>query len=165
MKTFKKSHKAAYQNWFLYLASTVFILSLFVGAAVLNADTGNEDQHGKPLEVVLQEIREKYEIDPDEAINPRNLSKEDLEELGEAVMSTMIPDPEEHRDMDDMMGGEGSRRLAWMHRRIGSNYLEGRSTEIDYMMGGSSGGSTNDTMHGSSDGRRGDSGGMMGGMM
>ena len=82
MKTFIKSNKITYQNWFLYLASTVFILSLFVGAAVLNADTGNEDQHGKPLEVVLQEIREKYEIDPDEAINPRNLSEEDLEELG-----------------------------------------------------------------------------------
>ena len=160
-----KSIKTKYQNWFLYLAAAVLILSLFVGAAVLKADTGNEDQHGKPLEVILQEIREKYDLGPDEAINPRKINNEDLEELGEAVMSTMFPDPEEHKDMDEMMGGEGSRRLAWMHRRIGGNYLKGRSTDIDHMMGSRSGGGTNDTMHGNAGGYRGDSGGMMGGMM
>jgi len=147
------------------VTAAVLILSLFVGAAVLKADTGNEDQHGKPLGVLLQEIRDKYDLGPDEAINPRKINNEDLEELGEAVMSTMYPDPEEHEEMDEMMGGEGSRRLAWMHRRLGRNYLEGRSTDIDHMMGSRRGGGTNDTMHGSAGGRQGDSGGMMGGMM
>ena len=36
----------------------------------------------------MEEIREKYGINPDEAINPRKVSDEDLEELGEAVMMT-----------------------------------------------------------------------------
>ena len=138
METFIKSNKITYQNWFLYLAAAVFILSPFVGAALLNADTDNRDQHGRPLEVVLQEIREKYEISPDEAINPRKVSDEDLEELGEAVMSVMFPDPKQHEIMDDMMGGEGSRRLARMHERMGYNYLAGRGNSImgRGMMGG-----------------------------
>jgi len=137
MKTLIKSTKTTYQNWFLYLAAAVFILSPFVGAAVLHADTDIEDQHGKPLEVVLQEIRVKYNVSPDEAINPRKVSNEDLEELGEAVMSIMFPDPKQHEIMDDMMGGEGSRRLYRMHERMGYNYLAGKGNGFGRgMMGG-----------------------------
>ncbi len=133
MKTPIKSTRTPYQKWFRYIFAAVLILSPFIGAAILTADTGVEDQHGKPLEVVLQEIREKYGISPDEAINPRKLSDTDLEELGEAVMSVIYPDPKQHEIMDDMMGGEGSRSLARMHRRMGYNYLSG--SEYD-MMGG-----------------------------
>jgi hypothetical protein len=138
--TFKRK---TYQKWFLHAALAVLILSPFIGAALVSADTGNGDEHGKPLEVVLQEIREKYGIGPNEAINPRKLSDAELEEVGEAVMSIMYPDPRQHEIMDDMMGGEGSRSLARMHRRMGYNYLSGNGY---WMMGG---------------GRR----GMMGGMM
>jgi hypothetical protein len=164
MKTLFKSNKIMYQNWFLYLATAVLILSPFIGVAFLNADAGNEDQHGKPLEVVLQEIREKHGISSDEAINPRKVNDEDLEEVGEAVMSVMFPDPEQHEVMDDMMGGEGSRRLSRMHRRMGYNYLSGGGYG---MMGGMMGGRRG--MMGSSTQRnnRGSNGGsgMMGGMM
>jgi len=102
----------------------VFVFALYLTSMSANADF-DEDQHGKPLEAVLQEIREKYGISPDETINPRKVSDEDLEELGEAVMSIMHPDPKVHRLMDDMMGGEESESLASMHRTMGYNYLSG----------------------------------------
>lgn len=102
----------------------VFVLTMFLTGISISADS-NEDQHGKSLEVVLQEIREKYGISPDEAINPRKVNDEDLEEIGEAAMSIMHPDPKVHRLMDDMMGGEGSESLASMHRTMGYNYLSG----------------------------------------
>ena len=159
MNTFTKSIKITYQNWFLYFAAAVFILALFVGANILNADTSNEDQHGKSLEDVLQKIRDKQGLDPDDAINPRTISDEDLEELGEAVMSVMFPDPKQHEIMDNMMGGEGSRRLARMHKKMGYNYLSGRGYG---MMGCMMGGRRSGMM-----GRynRGNTRGMMGGMM
>jgi hypothetical protein len=133
MKTLIKSRRTTYQKWFLLVALAFLILSPFIGAAVVGADTGNGDEHGKPLNVVLQEIREKYGISSNEAINPRKLSDAELEEVGEAVMSIMYPDPRQHEIMDNMMGGEGSQSLARMHRRMGYNYLSGNGYG---MMGG-----------------------------
>jgi uncharacterized membrane protein len=113
----------------------IFIVSvfalLFIGLSAY-ADSDRE-AHGKPLETVLQEIREKYGISPNEKINPRKLSDAELEEVGEAVMSIMHPDPRQHEIMDDMMGGEGSESLASMHRMMGYRYLKGDSYS---MMGG-----------------------------
>jgi hypothetical protein len=137
MKSVTKSTKTTYQHWLLYLAAAVFIISPFIGAAVLYADMDIEDRHGKPLEVVLKEIREKYNISPDEAINPRKVNDEDLEELGEADRSVMFSDPRQHEIMDNMMGGEGSRRLARMHERMGYNYLASKGNSFGQgMMGG-----------------------------
>lgn len=115
----------------LTLIFTIFVLSIFLGGFFALADS--DDQHGRELEVVLQEIREQQRLGPEDAINPRKVSDEDLEEVGEAVMSIMHPDPQQHQIMDDMMGGEGSRRLARIHRRMGYNYLAGRGYG---MMGG-----------------------------
>ena len=115
----------------------VFVFALFLTSISVNADF-DDDQHGRPLEVVLQEIREKYGISPDEAINPRKVSDEDLEELGEAVMSIMHPDPKVHRLMDDMMGGEGSERLASMHHTMGYNYLSGNTNKTFFQNKGAS---------------------------
>jgi hypothetical protein len=132
MKTFRNQKRVVYQFVLLFFATT-FLLSMFFTGAVIKADAIDGENHGKPLEVVLQEIREKQGLSPNEPINPRKVSNEDLEELGEAVMSVMFPDPRQHEIMDNMMGGEGSRQLARMHRRMGYNYLSGGSYG---MMGG-----------------------------
>ncbi len=115
------------------LMLSAFVLTLLFSGFALFANTNNDGQHGKPLKVVLQEIREKLNLGPNDAINPRRVSDRDQEELGEAVMSVTFSDPEQHVIMDDMMGGEGSRRLARMHRRIGYRYLSGKGFG---MMGG-----------------------------
>ncbi len=120
------------RSMFLILGMLIFPL-LFSGV-LLFADSNGTDEHGKPLDVVLQEIRDKQGLGPDEAIDPRTVSDRDLEELGEAVMSIAHPDPRQHEFMDNMMGGEGSRRLARIHRRMGYNYLAGEYDYDDYMM-------------------------------
>jgi len=138
MNNYLNKKKITIKRLILLLLS-MLISSLFFSCILLFADSNGTDEHGKPLDVVLQEIREKQGRGPDEAIDPRAVSDKDLEELGEAVMSVMHPDPRQHEFMDNMMGGEGSRRLARMHRRIGYNYLAGK----DYnggMMGWGRGG-------------------------
>jgi hypothetical protein len=147
------------------IAIILVIVFVFSGVAII-ADSNENDIHGKPIEVVLQEIRERQGLGPDDSIDPRKVSKKDLEELGEAVMSIMHPDPDEHRLMDDMMGGEGSARLARMHRRIAFNYLNGDGDNMFGMFQERSGMDNRDDMHGTSRGNRGENGGMTGrGMM
>ncbi|MBA7532016.1 hypothetical protein ES705_24242 [subsurface metagenome] len=132
----------------------VLLLSLMVASILLLsavpvfADTGLEGEHGKPLEDVLQEIRDKQGLGPDEAIDPRKVSDGKLEELGEAVISIMHPDSRQHELMDQMMGGEGSESLKSAHKSMGYNYLAGQSYGKYGMFG-----------------RRGMMGGMMGGGM
>jgi len=103
----------------------VFALFIFSFVTYANSDTEGENDHGKPLEVMLQEIRESQEIGENERIDPDKVSDEQLEELGEAVMNIMHPDPKEHEWMDNMMGGEGSSTLSAMHKIMGYNYLKG----------------------------------------
>jgi len=102
----------------------VFALFIFSFVTYANSDTEGENDHGKPLEVMLQEIRESQEIGENERIDPDKVSDEQLEELGEAVMNIMHPDPKEHEWMDNMMGGEGSSTLSAMHKIMGYNYLK-----------------------------------------
>lgn len=89
------------------------------------AESEVQDVHGKPVEVVLAQIRASQGLGKNDRIDPDRLSDEQLEELGEAVMSVMHPDPRQHEWMDNMMGGEGSTTLSAMHRIIGYNYLRG----------------------------------------
>jgi len=122
------------QYVFLLPLAILFFTLLFVSYPVFS-DENNGDVHGRPLEVVLEEIREKQGLGPDDPIDARDVSDHDLEELGEAVMSVIFSDPEQHNIMDNMMGGEGSRRLARMHRRMGYSYVTGRGHGMCGMFG------------------------------
>ncbi len=120
----------------LVLLSLIVASALLLSVVPVFADTGLEGEHGKPLEDVLQEIRDKQGLGSDEAIDPRKVSDEELEELGEAVMGIMHPDPRQHELMDQMMGGEGSRSLKSAHISMGYNYLAGNTGDpLSGMMG------------------------------
>lgn len=95
-------------------------------------------EHGESIESVLQDIQREQGVDRNEAIDPDRVSERSLERLGEAVMSVMHPDPRQHELMDEMMGGEGSESLEYMHRMMGYRYLAGLSGRGDWggMMGG-----------------------------
>ncbi len=115
--------------------------------------SASDEQHGRSVDNVLEEIRGELNLKADEKIDAEKVSDSLLEELGEAVMSLAHPDPRQHELMDDMMGGEGSDRLAAAHRVMGYSYLKNGSYGGPMGMMGSGGGGM---MMG---------GGMMGGMM
>ena len=73
-------------------------------APALSDTTGAE--HGQSVESVLEEIRASQGIGRGDRIDCAGVTDEQLEELGEALMSIVHPDPEEHALMDRMMGGE-----------------------------------------------------------
>jgi uncharacterized membrane protein len=74
---------------------------------------------------IVAEIKQAQGVERAEAIDPDEVSDATLEELGEALMSVMVPNERQHEFMDRMMGGEGSDSLEAMHRAMGYSYLAG----------------------------------------
>ncbi len=105
------------------------IMAIIISACSMllfaHAESESENIHDKSLEAVLAEIRASQGLEKYDRIDPDKVSDEQLEELGDAVMSVMHPDSRQHEWMDNMMGGEGSATLSAMHRIMGYNYLRG----------------------------------------
>ena len=120
---------------FLLVTVVLLAFSVLAGIAV-RADETEEHGSGRSIESILSEIRGSQGIGPKDQINSERVDNTLLEELGEAVMSLMVPDPERHEWMDRMMGGEGSQSLAERHRWMGYRYLSGGSMGLGPMMGG-----------------------------
>ena len=70
----------------------------------------------------MQEILTAQGVTNRAEVDCQAVSDEQLEQLGDAVMEVMHPG-EQHEIMDQMMGGEGSESLKFMHIRLGQNYL------------------------------------------
>ncbi len=114
----------------------VFVLIVvgFGTTGLLFAQT--DEEHGRSIDAVLSEIRQEWNIVKNEGIDPDKIGDGLLEELGEAVMSYMIPNPRQHEWMDEMMGGEGSENLSAMHRLMGYRYLSDDGGFMGSMMMG-----------------------------
>lgn len=93
------------------------------------------EEHGQPLNEVLDAIVEDQQVTDASKLDCDQLSDNQLEELGEAVMSQMHPDPEIHESMDEMMGGEDSASLRQAHIAMAQRYL-GCGSNTGMMMGG-----------------------------
>jgi hypothetical protein len=107
---------------------TYLLLLIFIGFGgflFAESDTAGDSLHGRPMNEILDEIRINQGIEEGDRIDPDRVSEDLLEELGEAYMAVMVPDPKQHRWMDEMMGSEGSERLASMHKYMGHTYLQG----------------------------------------
>ena len=79
--------------------------------------------HEASLDDVVRDLARKQGVSNPEDLNCDSLSDEDLEKLGEAVMSYMHPNPQVHEEMDSMMGGEGSESLRQAHITMAKSYL------------------------------------------
>ncbi len=104
--------------------NTIFTL-LFVAAFFGMFTIAVHASSPKSIEAVMSEIRIEQGVSSNEEIDPKTVSKEKLEDLGDSVMEAMIGNSEIHEQMDERMGGEGSDSLRAMHERMGYNYLTG----------------------------------------
>lgn len=102
---------------FLTTALILFLM-VFIPVEV----SANGDENHIDLEAALPQLLEKYDVKNPEDLNCDELTNEDFEFIGDAVMEEMHPG-EAHEVMDENMGGEGSESLELMHINMGQNYL------------------------------------------
>jgi len=90
---------------------------IFIAPGLVFAHTGAS------LEDILSEIKNSQNVSENSQIKCENVSEQNFEELGDAVMGVMHPDEQQHELMDNMMGGEGSQSLKAAHIYMGKQYL------------------------------------------
>ncbi len=95
-------------------------LGLWPVASWADSDNGG---HDKSFDEVIQNIAEAQEVSDYSEIDCNQVTDEQLDELGDAVMSVMVGDGKQHELMDNMMGGEGSDSLSAMHINMGRRNL------------------------------------------
>jgi putative membrane protein len=93
----------------------VFLLGLILPLMVYGQE--------QSVQQIVADIEREQGVESIEAIDPNMVSDAELEALGEALMSVMVPNERQHEYMDRMMGGEGSESLEAMHRSMGYSYL------------------------------------------
>ena len=93
---------------------------------------------GANYENILQEIYATQNVKDSKDLNCSQITNDQFEELGDAVMESIHPG-EAHEYMDRMMGGEGSESLRQAHINMGRSFLgcwSGYDSGPFMMMGG-----------------------------
>ena len=117
-----------------------------LGSVIKCGDHGDEG-HSQTLEQVVNDLLVGFNVDSVAKLDCDKIVDHDFGHLGEALMSYMHPNEEEHEAIDAMMGGEGSESLDSMHEFMGKRYLGCNEGSFGPMMMG--GGMMNAGMMGS----------------
>ena len=115
-----------------YISLLIISLTIFSTPFVVLAN----GTHDITVEGVLTNIMESQNIADKSEIDCAKIADEQFEDMGEAVMSLMHPNEEEHGLMDKMMGGEGSESLTQAHIVMGQRYIGCSSDQVDGNMMG-----------------------------
>lgn len=109
---------------------------LLVGFLFLPLDVWADSE--LTVDQAVTEILASQGVSQTDEIDCQEVTDRQLETLGDAVMSVMHPNEEEHRAMDNMMGGEGSQSLSLAHISMGRQYLGcfGENATVSSTMGG-----------------------------
>src|SRR3989344_816803 len=92
-------------------------------AVALPVFAATDAGHSRSIADVIGEITQSQNVSSQSDLSCDAVPDEQFEELGDAVMQAMIGDDEQHKLMDNMMGGEGSESLRSMHIAMGQRYL------------------------------------------
>lgn len=94
---------------------------------------GDDAEEAAASTGILQQILTHQEIETVQQLDCDKVTEHEWEELGDAVMGEVHPNPTQHSMMDNMMGGEGSESLTQAHIQMGKNYLGCTSTKTGVM--------------------------------
>lgn len=100
-----------------------FLIILIVIAIITNISVFASQEHGRSLDMIVQDILQETQADNISNIPISQVSPILLEELGDVVMDELISNSWHHERMDEMLGGEGSFELAQYHRDLGKQYI------------------------------------------
>lgn len=110
-------------------------VGFFVVAGTASAQMGmmgNYGQYGNTaltpaqsseVNSALQDIYKTQSIDSQAKVDCSKVTDDQFDKLGDAYMSVMLPNRQQHEVMDNMMGGEGSASLRQAHINMGRSYL------------------------------------------
>ncbi len=120
---------------FIFIATVLTIVPLFAqgktgrgyGPGMTGVYYYNRDILDKSPNLMadLSKIRKGEGLKEGASIDPDKVGPALLAELGDDVMDVVIGNKQGHEWMDNMMGGEGSPSLDYMHRLMGYRYLAG----------------------------------------
>lgn len=92
-----------------------------IGSVIKCGDHG--EGSSQTLDAVENDLLVGFNVYSVDQLDCDEIVDHDFEHVGEALMSYMHPDDEEHEQIDVMMGGEGSESLESMHVFMGKRYL------------------------------------------
>lgn len=100
----------------ILILAIAICIGFFMASYSAKADTSQSAD--EILQNILESegVRSASELDCDAVLGTK------WEELGEAFMDERHPEEDEHNFMDEMMGGEGSEGLEFMHINMGRAY-------------------------------------------
>lgn len=93
-----------------------------IGSVIKCGGHGN-DGHSQSIDAVINDLLIGFDVESVKDLRCEDIVSHDFEHVGEAFMSYMHPDEEEHHRIDDLFGGEGSESLDKMHEFMGRRYL------------------------------------------
>ena len=107
---------------FLALAGTASAQMGIIGNSLQNGSQTQSTQSNE-LNRVLQSIYASQNVTSQAQVNCSKVTSDQFNRLGDAYMGTMLPNQQQHKVMDNMMGGEGSKSLRQAHINMGRSYL------------------------------------------
>jgi putative membrane protein len=116
------------KKWMALLVVLTVVLSI---AALSSA----EEMRPKPIDAVLDEIRQAQGIAATDPIAVDKVGAVLLQELGDSVMETILGNPQIHDRMDENLGGDGSATLNAFHTDLALRYLSGAPVGMADLMG------------------------------
>lgn len=93
-----------------------------IGSVIKCGGHGDEG-HSQSIDQVINDLLVGFDVGSVEDLKCDEIVAHDFEHVGEAFMSYMHPDEEEHHMIDDLFGGEGAESLDRMHEFMGRRYL------------------------------------------
>ncbi|HEX7042048.1 MAG TPA: hypothetical protein VF189_02270, partial [Patescibacteria group bacterium] len=92
-----------------------------------------EQDNQQKFQLLVNDILKSQGVTSVDKLDCSKIPSDQLEKLGDSWMDVMIPNENAHENMDNMMGGEGSKTLSNMHIGMAKRYLGCKNANYGWM--------------------------------